>query len=76
MQIYIHDLVVIVCPRFSRETEGGRTFGVSSATRLSWNSLPSNLKKEGTLVTSFSEAIRSYFLTNNNEVDHFSLNST
>ena len=43
-----------------------------SATRLG-NLLPSNLKKEGTSVTSFSEAIHSYFLTNYNEVDHFRL---
>ena len=40
----------LVCPRYNRESEGGRTFSVS-ATRL-WNSLPINLKI-GTCVTSF-----------------------
>ena len=34
----------LVCPRYNRESEGGRTFSVS-ATRL-WNSLPINLKKK------------------------------
>ncbi|KAK2558860.1 hypothetical protein P5673_018472, partial [Acropora cervicornis] len=34
----------LVCPRYNRESEGGRTFSVS-ATRL-WNSLPLDLKKE------------------------------
>ena len=40
----------LVCPRYNREPDGGRTFSVSP-TRL-WNSLPINLKK-GTCVTSF-----------------------
>ena len=35
----------LACPRFNRETEGGKTFSVS-ATRL-WNQLPINLKKKG-----------------------------
>ena len=56
----------LVCPRYNRESEGGRTFSVS-ATRL-WNSLPINLKK-GTCVTSFKKAI---YLTRYNDVDHFS----
>ena len=33
----------LVCPRYNRESEGGRTFSVS-ATRL-WNFLPINLEK-------------------------------
>ena len=49
----------LVCPRYNRESEGGRTFSVS-ATRL-WNSLPINLKK-GTRVTSFRKAIYSHFV--------------
>ena len=44
----------LVCPRFKRETEGGRTFSVS-ATRL-WNQLPITLKKEATTVASFRKA--------------------
>ena len=60
----------LVCPRYNRESEGGRTFSVS-ATRL-WNSLPINLKK-GTCVTSFRKAIYSHFLSRYNDVDHFSL---
>ena len=63
----------LVCPRYNRESEGGRTFSVS-ATRL-WNSLPINLKK-GTCVTSFRKAIYSHFLSRYNDVDHFSLSET
>ena len=63
----------LVCPRYNRESEGGRTFSVS-ATRL-WNSLPIDLKK-GTCVTSFRKAIYSHFLTRYNDVDHFSLSET
>ena len=40
----------LACPRFNRETEGGKTFSVS-ATRL-WNQLPINLKKKATTVAS------------------------
>ena len=63
----------LVCPRYNRESEGGRTFSVS-ATRL-WNSLPIDLKK-GTCVTSFRKAIYSHFLTRYNDVDHFSFSET
>ena len=63
----------LVCPRYNRESEGGRTFSVS-ATRL-WNSLPIDLKK-GTCVTSFRKAIYSQFLVRYNDVDHFSLSET
>ena len=63
----------LVCPRYNRESEGGRTFSVS-ATRL-WNSLPLYIKKE-TRVTSFRKAIYSHFLTRYNDVDHFSLSET
>ena len=63
----------LVCPRYNRESEGGRTF-IVSATRL-WNSLPIDLKK-GTCVTSFRKAIYSHFLTRYKDVDHFSLSET
>ena len=57
----------LVCPRYNRISEGGRTFSVS-ATRL-WNFLPTDLEK-GTCVTSFRKAINSHFLTRYNDVDH------
>ena len=69
----LHLLLNLVCPRYNRESEEGRTFSVS-ATRL-WNSLPIDLKK-GTCVTSFRKAIYSHFLTRYNDVDHFSLSET
>ena len=38
-----HSNVNLVCPRYKRESEGGRTFQVS-ATKL-WNTIPTNIKK-------------------------------
>ena len=58
----------LVCPRYNRESDGGRTFSVS-AIRF-WNSLPTNLKK-GISVTLFRKATYSHFLTRYNDVDHF-----
>ena len=63
----------LVCLRYNRESEGGRTFSVSAASL--WNSLPINLKK-GVYVTSFRKAIYIHFLTRCNDVDHFSLSET
>ena len=63
----------LACPRFNRETEGGRTFCVC-ATRL-WNQLPTNLKKEATTVASFRKAFHRHFLTSYDEVEHLSPNA-
>ena len=63
----------LTCPRFNRETEGGKTFSVS-ATRL-WNQLPINLKKEATTVAFFRKALHRHFLTSYDEVEHFSPNA-
>lgn len=63
----------LVCHRYNRETEGGRTFSMST-TRL-WNSLPINIKKV-TCVTSSRKAIYKHFLTRYNDVDHFSVAQT
>ena len=61
----------LTCPRFNRETEGGKTFSVS-ATRL-WNQLPINLKKEATTVAFFRKTFHRHFLTSCDEVEYFSL---
>ena len=37
----------IVCPKYRRETEGGRTFLVSAAQL--WNSVPLDIRKEDSL---------------------------
>ena len=63
----------LVCPRFKRETEGGRTFSVS-ATRL-WNQLPITLKKEATTVASFRKAFHRHYIMSGDEVQHFSPNA-
>ena len=61
----------LACPRFNRETEGGRSFSVF-ATRL-WNQLPINLKKEATTVAFFRKTFHRHFLTSCDEVEYFSL---
>ena len=63
----------LVCPRFKREIEGGRTFSVS-ATRL-WNQLPITLKKEATTVASFRKAFHRHYIVSGDEVQHFSPNA-
>ena len=53
-----HSNVNLVCPRYNRESEGGRTFQVSG-TKL-WNTIPTNIKKKSSY-NSFYKAIRSYY---------------
>ena len=61
----------LACPRFNRETEGGRSFSVF-ATRL-WNQLPINLKKKATTVAFFRKNFHRHFLSSCDEVEYFSL---
>ena len=44
-----HGLLNLVCPRFKRESEGGRSFIVST-TRL-WNMMPSNIRNKPSLAS-------------------------
>ena len=53
-----HYNVNLVCPRYKRESEGGRTFQVSG-TKL-WNTIPTTIKKKSSY-NSFYKAIRSYY---------------
>ena len=51
----------LVCPRVARETEGGRSFSVST-TRF-WNSLPKDINfKSKSSLSSFSKALTVFFL--------------
>ena len=54
-----HSHINLVCPKYQRESEGGRTFMVTG-TRLS-NSIPVEVKKKNSL-GSFKYALRKYFL--------------
>ena len=63
----------LACPRFNRETEGGRKTSSVSATRL-WNQIPIKLKKWATTVASFRKAFHRHLLTSYDEVEHFSPN--
>ena len=63
-----HGLLNLVCPRFKRESEGGRSFTVST-TRL-WNMIPSNIRNKPSLV-SFKKAMFDYFKDTHKHLDHF-----
>ena len=63
-----HGHLNLICPRFKRETEGGRSFSVSTS-RL-WNMLPTHIKNQSTL-TSFKKSIFKHFMDSYKELDHF-----
>ena len=63
-----HGSYNLVCPRFSRETEGGRSFAVS-ASRL-WNSIPNSLKTCSS-VSSFRNNLFNYYKDSYKDIRHF-----
>ena len=65
-----HGATNLVCPHFRRETEGGRTFTISSI-RL-WNSLNTQLKKVDS-ISSFKTALFKHFFEINNNLIHFTI---
>ena len=66
-----HSRKTFYCPRYNRETKGGRTF-IAKAVKL-WNSLPDKLK-DCPNVKSFMRAYRSHFSAMNADLDHFTVN--
>jgi hypothetical protein len=50
----------LVCPRYNRESEGGRTFQISGI-KL-WNSIPIEIRKKETIGT-FKSALKKYLLS-------------
>ena len=63
-----HGHLNLICPRFKRETEGGRSFSVLTS-RL-WNMLPTHIKNQPT-PTSFKKSIFKHFMDSYTELDHF-----
>jgi len=63
-----HGQLQLVCPRFKRESEGGRSFSVSTS-RL-WNIMPAHFKNQPNL-TSFKNSIFKHFMDSYKELDHF-----
>lgn len=59
-----------ICPRYKRETEGGRTFLVT-ATRL-WNNIPLNTRKADSL-NCFKNILRSNILKDQQLLHHFNV---
>ena len=54
-----HSNLNLVCPRFKRETKGGKPFRVTG-TRL-WNSIPVDVRSKDSF-HSFKRALRNYFM--------------
>ena len=65
-----HGLLNLVCARLKRQSEGGRSFTVST-TRL-WNMIPSNIRNKPSLV-SFKKAMFDYFKDTHKHLDHFTI---
>ena len=63
-----HGLLNLVCPRFKRESEGGRSFTVST-TRL-WNMIPSNIRSKPSLA-SFKKTMFDHFKDSYKHLDRF-----
>ena len=63
-----HRLLNLVCPRFKRESEGGRSFIVST-TRL-WNMIPSNIRNKPSLA-SFKKTMFDHFKDSYKHLDRF-----
>ena len=63
-----HGQLNLVCPRFKRETEGGRSFSVSTS-RL-WNMMPAHIKNQPNLA-SFKKSIFKHYMDSYKELDDF-----
>ena len=60
----------IACPRFKRNTEGGRTFTVTACRE--WNKLPLQMRKAETLKT-FKNSLWNRIFKDQQSLNHFSL---
>ena len=63
-----HGLLNLVCPRFKRESEGGRSFTMS--TICLWNMIPSNIRSKPSLA-SFKKTIFDHFKGSYKHLDRF-----
>ena len=59
-----------LCPKYKRETEGGRTFAVSTIKQ--WNQLPKTVRDKGT-VASFKHSMKQLFKESYENIDHFTI---
>ena len=60
-------LNLTLCPKYKRETEGGRTFAVSTIKQ--WNQLPKTVRDKGT-VASFKHSMKQLFKESYENIDH------
>ena len=63
-----HSKVSLVCPRYKRESEGGRSFGVIGS-RL-WNTIPADIRSNDSFY-SFKKNLKKYFLEQYNQFFNF-----
>jgi len=63
-----HGQLNLICPQFKWETEGGRSFSVS--TSHLWNMISAHLKNQPNL-TSFKKSIFKHFMDSYKELAHF-----
>ncbi len=61
----------LVCPRYNRVMEGGKSFQVS--TSKLWNSLPPHIKTSDKSVENFKKELFNYFFNKYNDIDSFSI---
>ena len=61
----------LVCPRYNRVTEGGKSFQVSIS-KL-WNSLPPHIKTYKKSVETFKNELFNYFFNTYNDIDSFNI---
>ena len=61
----------LVCPRYNRVMEGGKSFQVS--TSKLWNSLPPHIKTSDKSVGNFKKELFNYFFNKYNDIDSFSI---
>ncbi len=61
----------LVCPRYNRVMEGGKSFQVS--TSKLWNSLPPHIKTSDKSVQNFKKELFNYFFNKYNDIDSFSI---
>ena len=63
-----HGPLNLVCPRFKRESEGGRSFTVSTTSL--WNTIPSNLRSKPSLAR-FKKIMFDHFKDSYKHLDRF-----
>ena len=68
-----HGSINLVCPKFQRTCDGGRTFTVSGI-KL-WNNLPADIRKTDN-INNFKAKLRTFFKNVYNDINNFDINKS